>query len=174
MCTLRNSVGTKLSQSSRNGKSSLMILGLKRLLNHQVINRIPHSNHVVTLLSFVIHEERAAHNGLIICLRNQITTPYDGCVVVYANTMMIHRKSYNHIPNGLKAHRLAKGLTQQQVATLLRLKNNTLISRWEVGKSFPDIPNLVKLCWVYEASFEELFGELNAVIRDGEIHSDTA
>ena len=81
---------------------------------------------------------------------------------------MNYCKQYKHIPNTLKAHRLAKDLTQKEVANRLHIKNHTLISRWENGKSFPDLINVIKLCSVYEASFQEVFREL---ITEIDIHN---
>lgn len=74
---------------------------------------------------------------------------------------------YRDIPNNLKTHRLAKGLSQQEVARLLNLKNNTLISRWEKGEAFPNLINIVKLCELYQVSFHDLFGSLIKIINEG-------
>ncbi len=78
---------------------------------------------------------------------------------------MSNCKLYKGIPNKLKEYRLAKGLTQQQVAQLLQLKNNTLISRWENGKTFPDLINTIKLCGLYGITLNDLFGNLITIIQ---------
>ena len=48
----------------------------------------------------------------------------------------------------LRAHRKAKGLSQEQVANILGVKNNT-ISGWETGARVLDLEDLEKLAAVY-------------------------
>ncbi|WP_397540424.1 helix-turn-helix domain-containing protein [Roseomonas mucosa] len=48
----------------------------------------------------------------------------------------------------LKAHRKAKGLSQEQVANILGVKNNT-ISGWETGARTLDLEDLEKLAKIY-------------------------
>lgn len=48
----------------------------------------------------------------------------------------------------LRAHRKARGLTQEQVANILGVKNNT-VSGWESGKRVLDLEDLEKLAKVY-------------------------
>lgn len=47
------------------------------------------------------------------------------------------------IKNNLKSIRLAKGLTQKQVAEYLHLQCEDRISHWEKGSSYPSIPNIL-------------------------------
>lgn len=70
---------------------------------------------------------------------------------------MTNQSSYKNISNSLKSYRLARGLTQHDVAKLLNLKDNTLISRWENGVAYPNLINIIKLNKIYQTTFEELF-----------------
>lgn len=78
---------------------------------------------------------------------------------------MNYCKPYKHIPNTLRDHRITRGLSQQDVAQLLGLKDNTLISRWEKGETFPNIINIIKLCELYQVSFQDIFRELIVTVR---------
>jgi transcriptional regulator with XRE-family HTH domain len=80
----------------------------------------------------------------------------------------MNTKSYKHIPNSLRTYRKEKGLSQKQVAAYLGLKDNTLISRWENGESFPNVLNLVRLSLLYRQPFEILFEALVKAIRKEE------
>ncbi|MGF3196208.1 helix-turn-helix transcriptional regulator [Facklamia sp. P13055] len=53
----------------------------------------------------------------------------------------------------LKEKRKELKLTQQQVADSLNVIRQTL-SSWEVGKSFPDIPTLIKISNFYQISID--------------------
>lgn len=55
----------------------------------------------------------------------------------------------------LKKLREAKGFTQEEVATQLHLSRQS-ISKWENGKGFPDIDNLIRLSELYNISLDEL------------------
>ena len=59
--------------------------------------------------------------------------------------------------NNLKAIRLAKGLTQRQVATLMNMQCESRISQWENGSATPSIFNLLKLCEIYQTPAHEIF-----------------
>ncbi|MDF7639610.1 helix-turn-helix transcriptional regulator [Lactobacillus sp. ESL0791] len=58
----------------------------------------------------------------------------------------------------LKVARLAKNLTQEQVAHEFMLSRQT-ISNWENEKSYPDIASLIKLSDYYQISLDELLKE---------------
>lgn len=73
---------------------------------------------------------------------------------------MKNKSSHKNIPNALRSHRLERGLTQQDMAKLLNLKDNTLISRWETGIAYPNAENIMKLCKIYRTTFERLFGNI--------------
>ncbi len=61
----------------------------------------------------------------------------------------------------LRELRNSTGLTQQQVADLLELKNKSTLGSWEVGKSEPDAYTLLKLCKIYNVkNIYEAFGEV--------------
>ncbi len=48
-------------------------------------------------------------------------------------------------------------LTQTQLADKLCTTQDT-ISLWELGKSFPDIPTLIKICKIFDISSDYLLG----------------
>lgn len=57
----------------------------------------------------------------------------------------------------LKMLRKKKGLTQQKLAEILGIKQNSY-SDWETGKNEPSLENLVKLADLFEVSLDWLFG----------------
>ena len=57
----------------------------------------------------------------------------------------------------LKDLRKEKRLTQTELATFLCTTQDT-ISLWELGKSYPDIPTLIKICKFFEVSSDYLLG----------------
>ena len=61
------------------------------------------------------------------------------------------------IDTPLRAARIAKQLSQKQVATHLHLKNNTMISRWEKRRAYPCLMHALRLAALYEVPVEELF-----------------
>ena len=69
------------------------------------------------------------------------------------------------IDTPLRAARIAKQLSQKQVAAHLHLKNNTMISRWEMRHAFPCLMHALRLAALYGVSVEELFGNM----KTGEI-----
>ena len=62
------------------------------------------------------------------------------------------------IGSKLKKARLEKKLTQENVANLLNLSRST-ISSWEVGRSYPDLDNLVAISDLYDVSLDILLRE---------------
>ena len=62
----------------------------------------------------------------------------------------------------LRELRNSKRYTQQQVATMLGLKNKSTLGSWEVGKSEPDGYTFLKLLSLYEVEdVYEAFGEVS-------------
>jgi|GEM_PF-3618506 len=57
----------------------------------------------------------------------------------------------------LRLVRLARGLSQRDVAHRLGLKDPGLISRWENGFSFPDLRSALDLSDIYGITVNELF-----------------
>ena len=55
----------------------------------------------------------------------------------------------------LKSVREATGLTQRQLAVLMKIPQQR-VSEWECGKVEPTLCNLIKLIKVLNSSFEEL------------------
>lgn len=57
----------------------------------------------------------------------------------------------------LKKIRIQNGITQEELSLQLYLTRQT-ISKWETGKSLPDIENLILLCQFYNISLDDLVG----------------
>lgn len=55
----------------------------------------------------------------------------------------------------LKAARINKGLTQQEVADELRVNKQT-IGRWERGITVPKIDQIKPICELYGVSFDDI------------------
>jgi len=62
-----------------------------------------------------------------------------------------------HYQNNLKALRIERNLKQKDVATLLGLHCQDRLSHWEMGRSFPSVPNLLKLCEIYGTELNKLY-----------------
>jgi len=58
----------------------------------------------------------------------------------------------------LKIHRKKSGLSQSEVAEQLNISRQS-ISKWENGRGYPDIDNLVLLSQVYEVTIDDLLKE---------------
>ena len=56
----------------------------------------------------------------------------------------------------LKKFRLAKGLTQEQVADKLNVNSQT-VSRWECGTTLPDVLTLPELALLYEVTVDDFY-----------------
>ena len=56
----------------------------------------------------------------------------------------------------LKKFRLAKGLTQEQVADKLNVNSQT-VSRWECGTTLPDVLTLPELAKLYEVTIDDFY-----------------
>jgi transcriptional regulator with XRE-family HTH domain len=74
------------------------------------------------------------------------------CIIVHEVGSM--NKMHEHI----KSFRKSKGLTQEQVAQQLYVTRQ-LISKWEQGKSLPDIESLEKLAVIFEVSLSDLLDD---------------
>ena len=64
----------------------------------------------------------------------------------------------------LKKFRLAKGLTQEQVANNLNINTQT-VSRWECGTTLPDVLTLPELARLYEVTVDDFYKK-NSVAYD--------
>ena len=62
------------------------------------------------------------------------------------------------LANNLKYYREKAGFTQEQVANELRVTRQS-ISRWENGKSYPDLDNLALISELYQVSIDHLIKE---------------
>ncbi|WP_300123340.1 helix-turn-helix domain-containing protein [uncultured Enterococcus sp.] len=62
------------------------------------------------------------------------------------------------LANNLKYYREKAGFTQEEVANELRVTWQS-ISRWENGKSYPDLDNLVLISELYQVSIDHLIKE---------------
>lgn len=64
-------------------------------------------------------------------------------------------------PNTLREHRLKRNLKQKEVAKELGLGNSDdRISHWERGQALPSIPNLFKLCRIYDTNPKDIYPDL--------------
>jgi len=54
--------------------------------------------------------------------------------------------------------RKSRGMSQEDLADKLNVSRQA-ISRWELGSTLPDIPNLRKLCSLFQVSADELIRE---------------
>jgi transcriptional regulator with XRE-family HTH domain len=61
------------------------------------------------------------------------------------------------LQENLRQHRIAKNLTQEEVAAYLRVTPQS-VSKWERGESYPDITFLPALANILERSVDELLG----------------
>lgn len=62
-----------------------------------------------------------------------------------------------YLPANLKKCRIAKGLTQEEVAAFLGITAQS-VSKWERGESYPDITFLPALANIFETSVDLLIG----------------
>ncbi len=70
----------------------------------------------------------------------------------------------NIFSDNLKKFRLAKGLTQEQVAEKLNI-NSQSVSRWECGTTLPDVLTLPELAKLYEVTVDDFYKK-NTVAYD--------
>ncbi len=63
-----------------------------------------------------------------------------------------------------KKARLEKKLTQENVADILNVSRST-ISSWEVGRSYPDLDNLVSISNLYDVSLDNLLREDSKMVK---------
>ncbi len=70
----------------------------------------------------------------------------------------------NIFSDNLKKFRLAKGLTQEQVAEKLNVNAQT-VSRWECGTTLPDVLTLPELARLYEVTVDDFYKK-NSVAYD--------
>ncbi|MCR8746906.1 helix-turn-helix domain-containing protein [Romboutsia lituseburensis] len=68
------------------------------------------------------------------------------------------------IGSKLKQARLKKELTQENIANILNISRST-ISSWEVGRSYPDLENIVLLSDLYNISLDSLLREDSDMIK---------
>ncbi|WP_176527726.1 helix-turn-helix domain-containing protein [Bacillus sp. AFS023182] len=62
------------------------------------------------------------------------------------------------ISDKLKTLRKDYGYSQEQIANKLHISSQA-VSKWETGKSYPDILNLIKLSEIYQITLDELIKE---------------
>lgn len=59
------------------------------------------------------------------------------------------------VSSQLKSARVSNGLSQNEVATILHISRQS-VSKWENGRTYPDIDNLVLLSELYKTSIDDL------------------
>ena len=57
----------------------------------------------------------------------------------------------------IRKHRTAKGLSQQELGDLLFVTKQA-VSKWETGKTIPDLDTIRKLCRILEIDSDEILG----------------
>lgn len=62
-----------------------------------------------------------------------------------------------NIGTNIKNLRFEKGMTQKQLAELLCV-TTAAVSKWELGKTYPDIMLLIPIASIFEVSVDELLG----------------
>ena len=62
-----------------------------------------------------------------------------------------------HLGDNLRAYRLQKGLTQEQVADVFDVSPQA-ISRWEKGSAYPDVTLLPGIAMYFDVSLDTLLG----------------
>jgi transcriptional regulator with XRE-family HTH domain len=77
----------------------------------------------------------------------------------------MRKVEFKKIPNNLRKYRKAIGLKQKDVAKILGLKNSGMISRWEKGVCFPNLPNFIGLACLYCVLMDALFFPLKQLIK---------
>ena len=65
----------------------------------------------------------------------------------------------NKYPNQLLRYRRIAGLSYKQVARILGVRNENIISRWERGLIMQSGPNIFRMAILYGASLAELYPE---------------
>jgi len=73
---------------------------------------------------------------------------------------MQNNNSQNTIPNKLKEYRVKAGLTQFDVMLKLGVRSTDRISKWEKGRKYPNVVNLLKLAKIYNVHPIELYPEI--------------
>lgn len=64
----------------------------------------------------------------------------------------------------IKAYRVNKNMTQDELAELMEVKRQT-ISSWEVGRTEPNFQQAMKLCAIFECSVEDLVSNYASTIH---------
>jgi transcriptional regulator with XRE-family HTH domain len=64
------------------------------------------------------------------------------------------------IKNSLRRHRIARGLTQKEVAKILNLGSSSVVSRWERGERVPNLVQALSLSALYKRLVNDLFFDL--------------
>lgn len=55
----------------------------------------------------------------------------------------------------LRAARINAGITQKDAASSVGVSNKTMV-KWEKGVAFPDVVQALKLCRLYNISFDDI------------------
>lgn len=65
----------------------------------------------------------------------------------------------------IKEKRATRSMTQAELSNLLGVSRQTL-SKWENGKTLPDINSLLLLCNIFDSSLDELFRETSCIEKN--------
>lgn len=71
--------------------------------------------------------------------------------------------------NLLKRYRLLYGYSQRDIARKLGIQSTTIVGRWELGQTYPDLKNLIKLSIIYKTLVDQLYPGLRSeIVKDYE------
>lgn len=83
--------------------------------------------------------------------------------MIFFQCMKNNKKKY---PNNLRRHRDLAGLSRKQLARLLNVRNENMISRWERGLAMPSVINLMQMKILYRATTDVLYHQTHTCIEE--------
>lgn len=75
----------------------------------------------------------------------------------------------DNIRDNIIKYRKLNGLTQNELAELLKVSKTT-VSSWERGANAPDIETLMEICRIFKISVSEMYGTESSVFTNAEIN----
>lgn len=102
------------------------------------------------------HEDTKLFNekleGCAVCVAKQLSKTR--VVIYYLHKEVVRLEKIGTI---IRNHRIAQGLTQEELGEKVFVSKQ-IVSKWETGKTLPDIEKLRKLCDILEISKDEVLG----------------
>jgi transcriptional regulator with XRE-family HTH domain len=78
----------------------------------------------------------------------------------------MQHNEYKSVENRLRMIRVVRDFEQVKVANFLGFTNTNKLSRWESGKTLPDLVNAFRLAALYHVLVEDLFKGLYDTVRE--------